>query len=222
MVVLPERTKLRPPVRRPPNVLLSVVVNTAPARPVTVPPMPGNGFELERPRTVWLRAPMSSTAEGPLRATKGRPIAPAVAEIARVLSAPEFRRKVPELMTMLPVVKPVVARSSMVPPLSRTKPPPVAGINEAFTRRVALGMTWKVAGPAAGPTKVPMSKFMVPSLTSRPAALASVRDRRSPEGPYLPKTLAARPEETVTLPLVVRVLTVVGARRSVSAVRRAL
>ena len=123
--------------------LLSCVEKTAPARPVTTPPMPGSTFELERPRTAWLRAPMSSTADGLFRATYGRPIAPAVAEIARVLSEPEFRRRVPELTTMLPVVKPVVARSSMVPPLSRTKPPVAAGISAAFTRRVAPGMTWK-------------------------------------------------------------------------------
>ena len=140
---MPPRTKLRPPVRRPPKVLLSWVEKTEPARPVTVPPMPGSGLELERPRTAWLRAPMSSTAFGPLRATNGRLIAPVDAEMASVLSRPEARRRVPLLIATVPVKAPVVAPSTIVPPLSRTKPPVAAGTSEAFTLSVAPGRTWK-------------------------------------------------------------------------------
>ena len=62
-----------------------------------------------------------------------------------------------------------------------------------------------------------MLKVVVPSLTRRPAALARVSESSSPEGPYLPKTLAARPEEIEAVPLVVRVLTVVGALSVVAA-----
>ena len=143
MVELPERTKLSPPEILPANVLLSVVVKNAPDWPVTVPPMPGSWLELERPRTVWFFVPRSRTALGPLRATNGRPIAPAVADTARVLSRPEFRRSVPLLMATVPVKNPVMAPSSIVPPLSRTKPPVAAGTSEAFTASVAPGRTWK-------------------------------------------------------------------------------
>ena len=62
VVVLPARWKDRPPVRVPPNVELLVVVKTAPARPVTVPPMPGSGLTLVRPLTVWFLAPISRVA----------------------------------------------------------------------------------------------------------------------------------------------------------------
>ena len=55
-----------------------------------------------------------------------------------------------------------------------------------------------------------------------PAALASESDSRSPEGPYLPKTSAARPEATEAVPELVRVLTVVGAVSVRAPARRAL
>ena len=79
-----------------------------------------------------------------------------------------------------------------------------------------------MAAPVDGPTSVPMSKVKVPSFTRIPAAFANVSESSSPEGPYLPKTVLARPETIEDVPLVVRVLTVVGAVIVVSALTEAL
>ena len=104
----------------PANVELFVVVKTAPARPVTVPPMPGSGLTLVRLLTVWFFAPISRVAP-PLSV---RNISVGLARVAMtgmVLSEPEFRRSVPPLIVTTPL-RPVMALRFITPPSDLMKP----------------------------------------------------------------------------------------------------
>ena len=97
VVVLPERAKPIAPAMTPPKVLLSVVVSTAPDRPVIVPPCPGRMFELARPRTTWLLAPRLTTAVGLLIERNVSVALEVVPTTVRVLSVPDARLSVPPL-----------------------------------------------------------------------------------------------------------------------------
>ena len=104
----------------PANVELFVVVKTAPARPVTVPPMPGSGLTLVRLLTVWFFAPISRVAP-PLSV---RNISVGLARVAMtgmVLSEPEFRRSVPPLIVTTPL-RPVMALRFITPPSDLMRP----------------------------------------------------------------------------------------------------